>query len=619
MSSDSPVVMLFDAYNNSMAVRNNIAIPSNTSGLLFCGSDGTYARYFSVDSNGKLVTVNASIGTNDAAIPTSSMLCGGSDGTNLRAVRVFDLDTGAGTEFVSGVSIRLPSTGGSVVGGTITNPLIIDVAARGQTGAAACIPVVWANDYTPNILNQGHPSTSRAPNPASFSNLTMNVGMILDNNNRLETHSSVTTDEGSWRDDFSGSSLLTNVTGTINFTNNSAMITGSGTAFITELWYGKWIKKTTDAETLFVQIKSIQSDTLCTLSTPYTGTTQSTSGQCSDWTTFTAATGGSITVSGSNLSIVSGTANAQSCYVQHQGDYGPYTLTFTATVSQRIANQTISIGCRDNWASPLGIAEVRFTGTDNTVVSFVTSQDGTLQTTTCTIPNAGTTAASHQYKISIAPSLCTLSIDGFIVAKTYLHMPSPYQSMNIFAGSLNSAIVTATTLTCDFFYFNNVNHVVVDTDTQGDPLTVTLPNDGAFRQRVSIIYQAVATATADTLLSLVKSINGTAAGGATSIAVSAGKILRLTSITFSIRSGAANAAFGTMTLRINSGGAALISSPSEFRVDVGNTEAIIGAARSVTVPIPDGFELTGTAQLAVSVACQATTNILSVSLLGYEY
>jgi len=139
------------------------------------------------------------------------------------------------------------------------------------------------------------------------------------------------------------------------------------------------------------------------------------------------------------------------------------------------------------------------------------------------------------------------------------------------------------------------------------------------RTRVSIIFQSTATATADTLLSLVKSTDGTPAGGATTIAVAANKILRITNMTFNVRAGAAAAAFATFTLRINPAGAAVIGSQSELRVSMGNTEAVIGAARFEDVTLPDGMEFTGTTQLAVSAIAQATTNILSVSLNGYEY
>ena len=75
---------------------------------------------------GSITATNPSVGLNAAAAPTSSTQVGGSDGTNLQAGRVFDLDTGAGTEYDLGVSLRLPGSGGSVAGGTSADPLRID-------------------------------------------------------------------------------------------------------------------------------------------------------------------------------------------------------------------------------------------------------------------------------------------------------------------------------------------------------------------------------------------------------------------------------------------------------------------------------------------------------------
>lgn len=154
---------------------------------------------------------------------------------------------------------------------------------------------------------------------------------------------------------------------------------------------------------------------------------------------------------------------------------------------------------------------------------------------------------------------------------------------------------------------------------QSDRALATQDLKDAGRSRVTISFQAVAPATADTLLSMVKTTNGVAAAGATSIGVAAGKTLRITAITFSIKANAAAVAFATMTLRQNPAGATVIGSASELRLDVGNTAATIGAADSQTIAIPDGMEFSGTQTLGVSLAAQATTNIVSIILTGFEY
>lgn len=151
-----------------------------------------------------------------------------------------------------------------------------------------------------------------------------------------------------------------------------------------------------------------------------------------------------------------------------------------------------------------------------------------------------------------------------------------------------------------------------------DRVRVASPAESPTRARVSIVFQAVAPATADTLLSLVKVTDGVAAAGATTVSVTAGKRLRITSMTFVVRAGAAAAAFAQFNVRTNAG-VVVLASQSELRAEVGNTEAVIGAARQVTVEFPDGFELSDAQQIGVSAAAQAVTNVLSVALSGYEY
>ena len=159
MSQDSPAAILFNTDGYEVTVKHGIAIPANTSGILSSGSDGTNSRFISVDSSGRTIIVgagtagspvggvvtiqgiaggttipvsgsitatNASIGTNNSAIPTSSTQIGGSDGTNLQAARIFDTDTGAGSQYVLGVNLRLSGSGGSTEFGTNANPIRID-------------------------------------------------------------------------------------------------------------------------------------------------------------------------------------------------------------------------------------------------------------------------------------------------------------------------------------------------------------------------------------------------------------------------------------------------------------------------------------------------------------
>lgn len=61
-----------------------------------------------------------------STFPTSGTAAGFNDGTNMQGARVFDADSGAGTQYVLGVNLRGSSSGGSVEIGTASNPVRTD-------------------------------------------------------------------------------------------------------------------------------------------------------------------------------------------------------------------------------------------------------------------------------------------------------------------------------------------------------------------------------------------------------------------------------------------------------------------------------------------------------------
>jgi len=83
-----------------------------------------------VDASGNQITsFGGSGGTASnftSAVPSTGTAVGYSDGTNMQAARVFDVDSGAGTQYVQGVNLRIASSGGSVEGGTSSNPIRTD-------------------------------------------------------------------------------------------------------------------------------------------------------------------------------------------------------------------------------------------------------------------------------------------------------------------------------------------------------------------------------------------------------------------------------------------------------------------------------------------------------------
>lgn len=399
-----------------------------------------------------------------------------------------------------------------IVDSTGANAAAVKPASTPATAADPAL-VVAMSPGTPVTSNlSGYTYSSYSPDPASYPT-TNQTPITIDAVGRLETHTAASTDEGSFRDDFSGAALATALTGTLGFTNGSLSVTGVGTNFTTSVVIGQWIKKSADAETLYAQVATVGSDTSIVLMTPYTGTTASgVAGVVSNWNQLTAS-GGSVTVASSLLALASGTTSGQSSYVQRLGDYLPYTLTVNASISQRIANQTAQIGFRDTWASPTKRAEVQFTGTVNTQVNFITafgSAAGDIQTTTVTIPNSGNTSTAHFYKIDLSGNQAALSIDGIIVATHLLHLPGPYDNLNVFTGITNTAAAgSSTTLSVDAIYFYNTDRVQVDSDFSAEPSTARI-SDGT--NAVAVKALGVSAGSTDNALVVALSPNSPVMG-----------------------------------------------------------------------------------------------------------
>ncbi len=321
----------------------------------------------------------------------------------------------------------------------------------------------------------GDQQSSFSPDTKSYSTATP-AKLFVDDSNNLQVRGQVLTDEASFRDDFTGTTLTPALTGTVSWTNASNTVTGAGTLFTTEIKVGDYIKKTTDANTLFVRVMSVESDTALTLETNYNGTTASAASVRSNWIPTIGASG-AIAVGTSNLTITTGTTSGVINSVIRRGDFGPITLRMYASVSQRIVNQELRIGFSDNVTSltPNIAAYVSFTGTSDTVCNFITSSSVAAidtQTTAVTLPS-GTTATLREYKIDISGAQAILSIDGVIVARNTIHLPSPYDKLDFMCLAANTATAaSSTTITVDYFYFNNFNRLQIDNDFNGEPLPI---------------------------------------------------------------------------------------------------------------------------------------------------
>jgi len=123
-----------------------------------------------------------------AAFPATGTAAGFSDGTNMQGARVFDMDTGAGSQYVLGVGIRGEASGGSVaIEGTAANGLEVDVT-RVQGTVAVTESGTWTvqpgntQNTTPWLVKEVKAATATLANVASSAT---NVTCLASNANRL--------------------------------------------------------------------------------------------------------------------------------------------------------------------------------------------------------------------------------------------------------------------------------------------------------------------------------------------------------------------------------------------------------------------------------------------------
>jgi hypothetical protein len=141
----------------------------------------------------------------------------------------------------------------------------------------------------------------------------------------------------------------------------------------------------------------------------------------------------------------------------------------------------------------------------------------------------------------------------------------------------------------------------------------------AGRARVSFTADRVTPAASDTLVTFVKNVSGTATTGQTTYTVSNGKTFRVTSIYVGIANTSTVSANVRVALRENTGGTCAASSAAVamLQVAAGNIAANEGADGSLA--IPDGWEFPAADSVCISAIAAATTDTLTITVMGYEY
>lgn len=146
-----------------------------------------------------------------------------------------------------------------------------------------------------------------------------------------------------------------------------------------------------------------------------------------------------------------------------------------------------------------------------------------------------------------------------------------------------------------------------------------LKDAGRVSYAASTVIAGVTAVTAEALLSMVPVRDGVAAAATTSLSVTANKRFRVEAIYVTGLTTAAAVLSARISLRMNPSGAATAASPIIATVGLNGPAAVALTGDSAIIPIPDGFEISGTNQIGLSQVAAAITGTIRASIIGFEY
>lgn len=158
--------------------------------------------------------------------------------------------------------------------------------------------------------------------------------------------------------------------------------------------------------------------------------------------------------------------------------------------------------------------------------------------------------------------------------------------------------------------------------TQGaNGFTVQRLNDaGRVIVNAATAIAGVTTVTSEALLSLNVSRDGAATAGATTIAVTSGKRLRIIGVVSGVISTSAAVISCRVALRMNPSGAVTATSPILAILPMSQQAAALAqAGNECVLMFSEAIEISGTMQVGLSQVASATTGTVWASLIAYEY
>jgi hypothetical protein len=292
-----------------------------------------------------------------------------------------------------------------------------------------------------------------------------------DGDGNMRFRGPILTDEGSFSTDFT-LGMAVAITGTVIFTEGSAIVEGVGTLFSSELDKDKYLRLSTDTDDCFLRVWKIYTDTRLELWDNYKNTGSGTAVK-SHWVPI-VSDGGTLNIESSNGTIKSGLSEGMT-YLYREFDYGPMSMTCEINIDKRIENQEVFVGYADNIEDITAQALLIFSGTDNTKAILRTSSaegGSNVKETEFSIPP---TNEYQQLSIAVTHDGVFATIDNHILAHHIECIPGLYTPMNLFIGIENlDTLSEETTLNIDSCICKNVNRVEVATSLPGLPLNTVI-------------------------------------------------------------------------------------------------------------------------------------------------
>lgn len=351
-------------------------------------------------------------------------------------------------------------------------------AAYGAQGAAELVTPTKGMPVT-QVTTGTHfqPGFDTASGPGQGGALRM------DPDGNLVARAQVLTDELGYRANFANSSLAVSI-GTATFTNGSRDVVGTG--FIAaDLRTGDYVKLDADAESAWVQVGELNSDTNLTLIDDYTGTGGTGASSRAIVKPVTGA-GATISVSNGQCVIAAGTTAGSISKVERDVDWLPLIKQAGVSVSQRIINQSTYIGFYDEAhpATPYWFAWFLLDGTVNTTVKCLSGRNPTqapsvaeTEETVVTLPNGGTSATVRRWRPEVLGDRVNFFIDGVLVATHYRAMPGPGDLLTSTVRVVNGGTAPAsnTSVTIDFDTVKNHNKIEIGLLSDAETVAAAQP------------------------------------------------------------------------------------------------------------------------------------------------